>query len=139
MTVVESLSLDKQQLQYFTNRIIERSPNLSTLKMDLSNMKANIVDFSFLNTITEESMNETQGKQFIIPLKLENGMDGELAYTEINGASLSHVATKTKDNTLMEKFQRIAFSNSNFKKLLDYVVEQRIQFKNRGRIYHSAR
>lgn len=124
MNVIGALTLSELQQKTFVERIKKRVTNQLNHEAIFNQMKVNAVDFSGINERSATTMDETLGRQFTIPLKTTDGMDGELIYTEVNGAWLSHVATKIKKRDILEEFRGIAYSNKNFKRLLNHIAEK---------------
>lgn len=124
MPIIGALTLSELQRKTFMERIKERVTDQLNLDVNFNDMKADAVDFSEINDMAVTSMDDTLGKQISIPLKTAEGMDGQLSYTEVNGAWVSHVATKTRKADILKRFRDIAYSNNDFKRLSNHVVEK---------------
>jgi hypothetical protein len=128
MTIINSLSLSAQEQQSLVSKIQERVTTKFNLTPDFHKLAGNEVDFSALaegktngSVLKFESM---IGKQYTIPVKTDEGLDGEVQYTEVNGTYLYNVSTKTKDNKLLKKLRKSAESDKDFNKLFKYLTEE---------------
>ena len=129
MSVISSLSLNEEQKQSFVKKIKERVLTNRNFKADFNKLKANKVDFSAINSRAVQTMQSTLGKQITVPLKTVEGLDGELAYVEVNGSWLYHVATKTKNDHVLKKFRNSVSSNEKFGILSNHLIEKGYNLK----------
>ncbi|GMG77000.1 hypothetical protein ShirakiTB12_54690 [Priestia megaterium] len=128
MTIINSLSLNPQQKQSVELRVKERVTTKFNLTADFNKIKGNEVDFSALDkSKTNESVSKLEnmiGKQYSIPVKTNEGLDGEIQYTEVNGTHLYNVSTKTKNSKILKKLREFAKSDENFNKLFAHLVKE---------------
>ncbi|MEP9405819.1 hypothetical protein ABKP09_05755 [Peribacillus frigoritolerans] len=123
MTIIKSLSLNALEKQSFKEKIQEKVTSQFNLAADFGKLQANEIDYSLLNEGKVTKMESTIGKQFTIPVKTHEGLDGEVHYTEVNGAYLYNVATKTTDDKLLADLRKLAISNEEFNKLSKHITK----------------
>lgn len=129
MTIMKPLSLNAVQEQSLVQKIKERVTDQFGFEVDFSKLKANEVDFSAINSDTIKTMDDTKGRQYSVPLKTKEGLDGEVAYTEVNGAWLYHVAAKTRNTIQLNRFRNRIKSIPNFNDLANYLDEKGYNLK----------
>ncbi|MFF5400507.1 hypothetical protein ACFY5J_24695 [Peribacillus butanolivorans] len=130
MTIIKSLSLNALEKQSFKEKIQEKVTAQFNLAADFGKLQANEVDYSVLNEGKVAKMESTIGKQFTIPVKTHEGLDGEVHYTEVNGAYLYNVATKTTDRKLLAGLRNLANSNEEFNKLSKHLIKDGYTLNN---------
>ncbi len=118
MTIINTLSLSSQETNTLQEKIKERITGPLNLAANFSELTAHEVDFSAVNNNSVQKMGNTVGKQFIVPIKTHEGMDGEALYSEVDGVWLSNVSTKTKDSKLLNKLQAATKTNEKYQKLV---------------------
>lgn len=106
MTLIKSLSLNALEKQSFKEKIQEKVTSQFNLAADFGKLQANEIDYSVLIEGKVAKMESTIGKQFTIPVKTHEGLDGEVHYTEVNGAYLYNVATKTTDDKVLTDLRK---------------------------------
>ncbi len=123
MTLINALSLNAQERQFFETKIKERIISRFNLAADFTKLQANEVDFSVLmNSEEVRQMSNTYGKRFTVPVKTLEGLKGEVTYTELQDTHLFNVATKTKKNDMLKRLQKLANSNKEFNKLSKHLI-----------------
>ncbi|WP_146553287.1 MULTISPECIES: hypothetical protein [Rummeliibacillus] len=124
MDHIRSLTLNMQQEQSFVKKIKERITDHLNVEADFKKLKAQTVDFSVLNNDSIQTMENTIGQQLVVPIKNAEGLDGEVRYTEVNGAWLSNVASKTRDEASLKVWRYVVNSDESFKRLSNYLSEE---------------
>ncbi|KRF51212.1 hypothetical protein ASG99_12815 [Bacillus sp. Soil768D1] len=130
MTIIKSLSLNALEKQSFKEKIQEKVTAQFNLAADFGMLQANEIDYSVLNEGKVAKMESTIGKQFTIPVKTHEGLDGEVHYTEVNGAYLYNVATKTTDDIILSDLRKLAYSNGEFNKLSKHLIKEGYTLNN---------
>ncbi|WP_405096988.1 hypothetical protein [Oceanobacillus sp. FSL H7-0719] len=125
MTLMNVLSLDAQERQDFEAKIKEKITSRFNLAADFTRLQSNEVDFSVLANPDEvQSKANTLGKRFVVPVKTDEGLDGEVTYTELQEVELINIATKTKKSDLLEGLQKVASSSAEFKQLTEHLIAE---------------
>ncbi|MFF2457676.1 hypothetical protein [Peribacillus simplex] len=130
MTIIKSLSLNALEKQSFKEKIQENVTAQFNLAADFGKLQANEIDYSVINEGKVAKMESTIGKQFTIPVKTHEGLDGEVHYTEVNGAYLYNVATKTTDEMVLAGLRKLANSNEEFNKLSKHITKDGYTLNN---------
>ncbi|MCY9002852.1 hypothetical protein [Peribacillus frigoritolerans] len=130
MTIIKPLSLNALEKQSFKEKIQEKVTSQFNLAADFGKLQANEIYYSVLNEGKVAKMESTIGKQFTIPVKTHEGLDGEVYYTEVNGAYLYNVATKTTDDKLLADLRKLANSNEEFNKLSKHITKDGYTLNN---------
>jgi hypothetical protein len=130
MTIIKPLSLNVLEKQSFKEKIQEKVTSQFNLAADFGKLQANEIDYSVLNEGKVAKMESTIGKQFTIPVKTHEGLDGEVQYTEVNGSYLYNVATKTTDDKLLADLRKLANSNEEFNKLSKHITKDGYTLNN---------
>ena len=130
MTIIKPLSLNALEKQSFKEKIQEKVTSQFNVAADFGKLQANEIDYSVLNEGKVAKMESTIGKQFTIPVKTHEGLDGEVHYTEVNGSYLYNVATKTTDDKLLADLRKLANSNEEFNKLSKHITKDGYTLNN---------
>lgn len=117
MTIVNRLSVSESEtveMKRFLQGAISGQFNVA---VDFDNLTAEEVDFSPINKASVQKMDNALGKRYIAPVKTSEGMDGEVHYVEVNGATLTTVTAKSKKSEVLLRLQESAENNEEFKDL----------------------
>ena len=124
MTIINALSLNNQEQQAVVEKIKDRVTSKLNLAVDFSKLHGNQVDFSLMNRGEIRKLDNTIGKQFTVPTKTYEGLNGQVQYTELNDIYMLNVTTPTKNPELLIPLRNLAKANEKLDRLAKHVVAE---------------